>query len=62
MFDGAAGSGPNAVAVARSYADAPEIDGTVRIRGAGVARLGAGEFADVEITAADIYDLGARLA
>jgi ribosomal protein S12 methylthiotransferase len=62
LVDALEGSGRGAVAVARSYADAPEIDGTVRIRGAGVARLAAGEFADVEITAADTYDLGARLA
>jgi ribosomal protein S12 methylthiotransferase len=50
------------VAVARGYADAPEIDGTVRIAGAGVARLKPGEFATVEITGADTYDLEARLA
>jgi ribosomal protein S12 methylthiotransferase len=49
-------------AVARGYADAPEIDGTVRIAGDGVARLKAGEFATVEITQADTYDLRARLA
>jgi ribosomal protein S12 methylthiotransferase len=55
------GEGGAAVAVARSYADAPEIDGTVRIVGEGVARLQAGEFAAVEITAADTYDLEARL-
>jgi ribosomal protein S12 methylthiotransferase len=54
--------GGEAVAVARGYADAPEIDGTVRIAGAGVARLKAGEFATVEITHADTYDLHARLA
>ena len=48
--------------VGRSYADAPEIDGTVRIRGAGAAKLPVGEFCDVEITAADTYDLAARLA
>jgi ribosomal protein S12 methylthiotransferase len=56
------GKGRAAVAIARSYADAPEIDGTVRIGGAGVAQLAVGEFADVEITAADTYDLAARLA
>jgi ribosomal protein S12 methylthiotransferase len=49
-------------AVARGYADAPEIDGTVRIAGEGVARLKSGEFATVEITGADTYDLEARLA
>jgi hypothetical protein len=43
---------------------APQIgeDGTVRIAGAGVARLKSGEFATVEITGADTYDLEARLA
>jgi ribosomal protein S12 methylthiotransferase len=55
------GEDGDTVAVARSYADAPEIDGTVRIGGAGVARLAAGEFVDVEITDADTYDLDARL-
>jgi ribosomal protein S12 methylthiotransferase len=56
------GESGEAVAVARGYADAPEIDGTVRIAGAGVARLKPGEFATVEITGADTYDLEARLA
>ena len=42
-------------AVARSAADAPEIDGAVHL--APHATLRAGEFADVEITAADTYDL-----
>ena len=46
-------------AVARSEADAPEIDGVVRIEGA--AGLRPGEWADVEITASDVYDLHARL-
>src|ERR1700689_4506577 len=46
------------VAVARTAGDAPEIDGVVRIRGAG--RLKVGEFAAVEITAAGTYDLEAR--
>jgi ribosomal protein S12 methylthiotransferase len=62
LVDGVDGSGRGAVAIARSFADAPEIDGTVRIRGAGVARLAVGEFADVVIKAADTYDLDARLA
>jgi ribosomal protein S12 methylthiotransferase len=47
------------VALARSAAEAPEIDGIVRIEPAGGVR--AGEFADVEIVAADAYDLAARL-
>jgi ribosomal protein S12 methylthiotransferase len=56
-------------ALARSEAEAPQIDGVIRIgksvRGrAGeknVARLRAGEWADVEITGADAYDLTGRL-
>lgn len=47
------------VAVARSYADAPDIDGTVRIEDAD--ELSVGEFVEVEIVAADTYDLTARL-
>jgi len=47
------------VAIARSAGDAPEIDGVVRIRGG--AGLTVGEFATVEITASDTYDLEARL-
>jgi ribosomal protein S12 methylthiotransferase len=46
-------------AVARSEADAPEIDGVVRIAAAG--RLRPGDWADVEIIASDTYDLSARL-
>ncbi len=42
-------------AVARSYADAPEIDGVVHIAGGGP--FAPGDFCDVEITAADEYDL-----
>ena len=52
------------VALARSEGDAPQIDGVVRIPGSdrrGRARLRAGEFADVEIVAADDYDLTGRL-
>ena len=47
-------------AIARSSADAPEIDGVVRIVKPG--RLRAGEWADVEITSADAYDLVGRVA
>jgi ribosomal protein S12 methylthiotransferase len=47
------------VAVARSSSDAPEIDGTVRIRGA--KHLAVGSFAKASITAAGAYDLEARL-
>ena len=46
-------------AVGRSYADAPEIDGLVHIENA--PSLQAGEFCQVEITAADEYDLFARV-
>jgi ribosomal protein S12 methylthiotransferase len=51
------------IAIARSSSDAPEIDGTVRIAGAGRAgRLPAvGSLADVQITAAGDYDLEGRL-
>lgn len=48
-------------AIARSEADAPEIDGTVRITGKGVGKLVPGQFADVTVTAAGDYDLSARL-
>jgi ribosomal protein S12 methylthiotransferase len=46
-------------AVARSSADAPEIDGVVRIRGA--RKLRVGDFADVRIVGSDAYDLDAKL-
>jgi ribosomal protein S12 methylthiotransferase len=46
-------------AVARSEADAPEIDGVVRI--AAAKGLRPGDWADVEITASGAYDLSARL-
>jgi ribosomal protein S12 methylthiotransferase len=47
-------------AVARSEADAPEIDGVVRI--AAAHGLRPGDWADVEIIASDTYDLSARVA
>jgi len=46
-------------AIARSAADAPQIDGVVRI--AGARGLRAGDFADVEIVGSDAYDLSGRL-
>jgi ribosomal protein S12 methylthiotransferase len=49
------------VAIARSSADAPEIDGTVRIAGARAAGLTVGSLVDVQITAAGEYDLEARI-
>jgi ribosomal protein S12 methylthiotransferase len=48
------------VAIARTAGDAPEIDGVVRV--AAAAAIEAGEFIDVEITAADSYDLQGRVA
>ena len=47
-------------ACARSAAEAPQIDGVVRIAGAG-KRLRPGDWADVEIVDADAYDLAGRL-
>jgi ribosomal protein S12 methylthiotransferase len=47
-------------AIARSSADAPEIDGTVKIFKPG--KLKAGDWADVEITGSDDYDLIAKIA
>jgi ribosomal protein S12 methylthiotransferase len=47
------------IAIARSPSDAPEIDGTVRIRGA--RKLAVGELATVRITKAGAYDLEAQL-
>ena len=44
--------------VARSSAEAPDVDGVIRIVDPG--RLRAGDWADVEITDADAYDLTAR--
>ncbi len=46
-------------AIARSSADAPEIDGFVRI--ADASGLAVGEFAQVQIVGAGVYDLEARL-
>jgi len=47
------------VAQARSYGEAPDIDGVVRISAAAGVR--PGDFHEVEIIAADTYDLRARL-
>jgi ribosomal protein S12 methylthiotransferase len=46
------------VAIARSEGDAPDIDGVVRVRKARGVK--AGEFANVEVTGADAYDLTAK--
>lgn len=51
----------NGVAIARSKADAPEIDGNVFIEGAGAAQLLPGSLVQVKITDADDYDLFAEL-
>jgi ribosomal protein S12 methylthiotransferase len=55
LVDTVAGS----AAVARSEADAPEIDGVVRI--ANARGLKVGDWADVKILAADAYDLKGRI-
>jgi ribosomal protein S12 methylthiotransferase len=49
-------------AIARSYADAPEIDGLVRIRGDGASNVAVGELCRVRIVDSDEYDLSAVLA
>ena len=45
------------IAVARSKADAPEIDGLVHIQNAAETGLRVGDFVDVEITDSDEHDL-----
>ena len=47
-------------AVARSAADAPEIDGLVHIKDGAALRVG--EFAHVRVERADAHDLHGRLA
>jgi ribosomal protein S12 methylthiotransferase len=47
-------------AIGRSHADAPEIDGVVRVAGAKGAR--PGDLLRVTVTASDEHDLAARLA
>ncbi|CAG2156430.1 unnamed protein product [Oppiella nova] len=49
------------VAVARSYADAPEIDGNVFVEDIDKSVIKAGDLLEVEITDADEYDLFAKL-
>jgi len=46
-------------ATARSEAEAPEIDGVIHVKSA--KNLRAGDWADVEITGSDAYDLKARI-
>jgi len=45
------------LAIARSTADAPEIDGLVQIQNGVEARLAPGQFVDVEIMGSDEHDL-----
>jgi len=47
--------------IARSYADAPDIDGLVIIEPDAKRNINAGDFIDVEITNSDEHDLYARL-
>jgi ribosomal protein S12 methylthiotransferase len=54
------GKAKRRVAVARSGADAPEIDGVVHVEGGG--ELQPGTFARVTVTAASEHDLVAMLA
>lgn len=56
IVDGPDPEVPNHV-LARSHADAPDIDGVVRVKGKG---LRPGDLVCVKITAADGYDLAAR--
>lgn len=56
IIDGPDPEVPNHV-LARGHADAPDIDGVVRVKGKG---LRAGDLATVKVTAADGYDLVAR--
>jgi ribosomal protein S12 methylthiotransferase len=52
--------GDDGVAVARSSADAPEIDGLVYVENPGKARVG--DFLDVKIKDSDAHDLYAAKA
>jgi ribosomal protein S12 methylthiotransferase len=52
----------NGTAIARSQADAPEIDGQVTVSGAGAAKLRVGQRVKVKVTGADTYDLQAVVA
>ncbi len=49
------------VAIARSYADAPEIDGNVFVEDIDKSVIKSGDLLEVEITDADEYDLYAKL-
>ena len=56
LIDGPDPEVPNH-SVARSYADAPEIDSFIRVKGKG---LRPGDLVRIKVTAADGYDLAAR--
>jgi ribosomal protein S12 methylthiotransferase len=60
MLDVLVDSVDEGFAIARSAADAPEIDGIVRV--AGAAAVMPGQFARVRVTSADAHDLQAQLA
>ena len=49
------------VAMGRTAADAPEIDGVVYVK-TGRRKLAAGDFVDVKITSAEEHDLHGALA
>ncbi len=57
LIDGHDGSASGDVLLARTTADAPEVDSLVRVLGSGLA---AGDLCEVEITGVDEYDLVAR--
>jgi ribosomal protein S12 methylthiotransferase len=57
LIDGPDPELPNHM-LGRSYADAPEIDGVVRVKGKG---LHASDLVRVKVTAADGYDLCGRV-
>jgi ribosomal protein S12 methylthiotransferase len=57
VVEGRAGNEPAATAIARSHADAPEIDGVVRVKGARTAK--PGDLLRVTVTAASEHDLDA---
>ena len=59
LVDGRDPDAAGDVALARTTADAPEVDSIVRVVGGG---LDSGNFVDVEITGVDEYDLVARPA
>jgi len=50
------------LAIARSMADAPEIDGVVQVQDGGMAGLQPGDFVDVEIMGSDEHDLFGEVA